>query len=128
MITVFMIILIALAVIALVALLILGIVDYFENYKDFIDTFGPKIKFSLFISAYKANPERWDIHDDDCVICSISDYSHEEFHFSYIDTWRYRWWKCQLENKKTANKDSELIAELLEVVKQDIESTKGGSK
>ena len=127
----FMIILTALEIlvgIALIVLLILGITDYFENYKDLIDTFGPKIKFSLFLSAYKANSKRWDIdEDDDYVVCSIDD-DTKMFHFSYIDTWRYRWWKRQLEKKKTTDEDSKIVAQLVKVVKQDIESTNGGNK
>ena len=106
---------------ALVVLLILAVIDYFENYKDDIDQYGPKIKFSTFYKAYNMQSERWDITDDDYVACFMP-INRQCFHFSYIDMWFYRWWKRMIEKKIANIKNQEIINNMLEMIKQDKEN------
>lgn len=107
--------------IATIVLLILALIDYFENYRDDIDQYGPKIKFSMFYKAYHAHPERWDVTDEDYVACYMPT-NRQCFHFSYIDTWLYRLWNKMEENKIDNIENKEIINNMLEFMKQDKEN------
>lgn len=115
-----MLILAILVGIAIIALFIFALIDYFESYVGYIDQHGPKIKFSIFYLAYNSNSEHWDIDNDDYIACYMP--KRQRFHFSYIDTYRYRLWKRMIEKKDAKAEDEEIVNNMLEFVKQNKEN------
>ena len=135
MIVLFSIILFLLALTALIWFIVF-LVDYFDDYRRHIIKLGPKIKFNSFRTFYEINPKRWDIWNDQYVECKIpiegayyiNSTRGEEFHFSYIDTHRYIWWKRQLVKRKSNTDNDKATLRMLEAVKLDIAALEDQSK
>ena len=111
-----------------VLIIVIGILmDYFMDYKGCIDKIGPKIKFKTFLTFYEINPNRWEL-DELYVNCKIPRetsyctlfYDKEEFHFSYIDTYRYHLWYKNIEKRKDTQYKDKATARMLAAVKQDV--------
>ena len=90
----------------------------------------PKIKFKSFKNFYELNPDRWRLHDD-TVGCKIDFKSmgnfnicinDDKFHFGFIDFYRYKLWKNNLDKRKENKRKAQITARMVAAVKQDIET------
>lgn len=90
----------------------------------------PKIKFKSFKNFYELNPDRWRLHDD-TVGCKIDFKSmgnfnicinDDKFHFGFIDFYRYKLWKNNLDKRKENKRKAQITASMVAAVKQDIAS------
>lgn len=127
--SVLLIVFIVLASISVGVILIGALAEYLDEYKGQIDQHGPKLKLKSFLTFYAVNPDRWILHGWR-VTCKIprenhysmllANYTEEEFHFSYIDTCRYRLWYKNLQKRKTKQSLDKATLRMLEAVKLDI--------
>lgn len=106
---------------------VIGIcIDYFCEYRGQIMRHGSLIKLKSFLIFYEINPDRWILHGWR-VTCKVPSehprlYSYDEvdFHFSYIDTCKYRlWYKNREKQLEKKNLDKNTIR-MLQAVKTDI--------
>lgn len=122
---------ITIMIIAAVILLVFWLaftITYFMDAK--ID--GPKIKFKSFIKFYTINPDRWDLYDF-FVACKTRRAdkgfnSDEFFHFGYFDWFRYVLWMRNTDKREQKIKNAKATANMLSMVKQDIEKNEAKAK
>lgn len=106
---------------------VIGIcVEYFCEYRGKIVPNGSHIKLKSFLIFYEINQDRWILHGWR-VTCKVPSehplvYSYDEvhFHFSYIDTCKYRlWYKNRERQLEKKNLDQNTLR-MLKAVKTDI--------
>jgi hypothetical protein len=120
---------------ATVIFVVLICAHYFTDYKGSIDQHGPKLKFKTFCTFYEVNPDRWRLYEH-YVACRMTRdsgrivYSRtiEDFHFSYIDTWRYYFWQKNIQKRQDSQRKDKITASMLSLVKQDIADFESKSK
>lgn len=105
-------------------------IEYFCEYRGKIMKSGSRIKLKSFLIFYEINPNRWILHGWR-VTCKVPSehpmvycYDEVHFHFSYIDTCKYRlWYKNRERQLEKKNLDKNTLR-MLEAVKTDITNLK----
>lgn len=112
-----------------IAYILISLIIYHES----TDKNNPKIKFNTFKKFYEINPDRWKLSSDTeyknnyvaCYMtrheCSMLSTGYYGFRFGLIDYRRYTHWLNHMEKQKTDLKNMQLMADMIAVVKQDIE-------
>ena len=115
------IIIIVLAI--LIVAILFGILMMIIDYPYYL--YGTNsIKFKSFKSFYNINPGKWELHDDYVNYLKLGryyyGYDRVKFRFNFIDYYRYRLWKHNLETQKRKAKYYKEYQDVLEEIKKDI--------
>ena len=102
----------------LIAAILFGLIMMIIDYPYYLYGTNP-IKFKSFKSFYNINPCKWELHDD-YVNYRYYSYDRVKFRFNFIDYYRYRLWKHNLETQKRKAKYYKEYQDVLEEIKKDI--------
>ena len=73
-----------------------------------------KIKFKDLVELYTLDPSRWTLGDDSPKCYKSKPYSTLKFKLSYIDFFRYKFWKYNLERRKKQQRAQADLQNILE--------------
>lgn len=83
------------------------------------------IDFESFKKFYNINPDRWELHDEYVCCATKIEYDmiwkSENFQFNYLDYQKYKKWLKNKQEYDKKLKHAKSTAEMIAVVKQDIE-------
>jgi len=126
--------------------LIWAFIEYLNEWNK-LSKGKTKIKFRTFKHFYNINPDRWRLWDD-YVTCIVGKEPYEEYDwvfdfsnhryervsstryvdktqdlaFDFIDYIKYRWWLRTKEKHKAEKSHTEVMSQVINVVKKDIEN------
>lgn len=108
----------------LIAAILFGLIMMIIDYPIYLCS-ANSIKFKSFKSFYNINPGKWELHDDYVNYLKpfeyyYNSYNRVKFRFNFIDYYRYRLWKHNLETQKRKIKDYKEYQDVLEEIKKDI--------
>lgn len=110
----------ALGAIAFMALifLIAAFCEWSETHSG-----SPRMKFNQWRDIYYVKPSRWTLYCDGPAT-SIGSYCETYVRFSFIDYYRYKWWRYR-ENKRELERDNNKeLQRILEQAQDDIDALK----
>lgn len=106
----------------LIAAMLFGLIMMIIDYPYYL--YGTNlIKFKSFKSFYNINPCKWELHIDYVNYLKPAgyySYDRVKFRFNFIDYYRYRLWKYNLETQKRKAKYYKEYQDVLEEIKKDI--------